>query len=199
MKARASSLFIILLFPAILLAQPQEVIDAYHLNSAIQSRNVEQVKENIKSKSNVNFQYNGRNALHTACNVGSLEIAKLLIDAGAEVNSISEEGVGRTALQMVTGRFDPANVPELVELLLQSGADPELARNIDQLPVFEAIDQGHVEALKSLLAHGASSDIRNSAGQNPLEYTDYLLTRGVSDEGTKLKLQAIKDLLMDNH
>lgn len=199
MKARAGSLCIILLFPALLLAQPQEVIDAYQLNSAIQSRNVEQVKENIKSKSNVNFQYNGRNALHTACNVGSLEIAKLLIDAGAEVNSISEEGVGRTALQMVAGRFDPANVPELVELLLQSGADPELARNIDQLPVFEAIEQGHVEALKSLLAHGAPTDIRNSAGQNPLEYTDYLLNRGVSDEGKKLKLQAIKDLLSDNH
>jgi len=62
----------------------------------------------------------------------------------------------------------------------------------------EVID-GHVEALKSLLAHGASTDITNSAGQNPLEYTDYLLTRGVSDEGTKLKLQAIKGLLMENH
>lgn len=197
MKARASSLGIIFLFPVILLAQPQEVIDAYHLNSAIQSRNVEQVKENIKSKSNVNFQYNGRNALHTACNVGSLEIAKLLIEAGAEVNSISEEGIGRTALQMVAGRFDPEDVPELVELLLQSGADPELARNIDQLPVFEAIEQGHVEALKSLLEHGASMDIRNSSGQGPVEYVDYLLTRGVSEEEMKFKLQAIKELLND--
>jgi len=188
-------LCLVLLVPAALLAQPQEVIDAYELNSAIQNGNVEKVKELIQNKSNVNFQYNGRNALHTACNKGNPEIAKLILDAGAEVNSISENDAGRTALQMVAGRMDPSNVPELIELLLQNGADPDLAKNIDQYPVFETINRGHVEALKLLLQHGASRDIKNSMGQGPLEYAEYLLNRGISDESMKKRLETMQKVL----
>ena len=195
MKIRTRILCFFLCVPAILWAQPQEVIDAYELNSAIQSKNVEKVKELIKSKSNVNFQYNGRNALHTACNVGNPEIAKLVIDAGVEVNSISEEGAGRTALQMVCGRIDPTHVPALVELLLQSGANPELAKNPDQFPVFECIGRGHVKALKALLEHGASTEIMNSMNQDPPDYADYLIDRGISDEGMKARLKEIQSLL----
>lgn len=194
-KARTNSLFLILLFPAMLLAQPQEVIDAYNLNSAIQSGNAEKVRESIKSESNVNFQYNGRNALHTACNKGNPEIAKLLIDAGAEINSISEEGAGRTALQMVCGSFDPENVPELVEELLLNGADPDLARDIDQYPLFESINRGHAEAVKLLLEHGASTSIINSMDQGPLEYANFLLKRGVSEPVYKENLKKIQSIL----
>lgn len=182
MKTLTLTVSLMLLVPALLMAQPPEVIDAYNLNSAIQSRNVEKVKESIKSKSNVNFQYNGRNALHTACNVGSPEIAKLILDAGAEVNSISENDAGRTALQMVCGRLDPENVPELLELLLENGADPELAKNKDQYPLFESINGAHVGAVKLLLEHGASTAIKNSMDQGPLEYVDYLINRGVNDK-----------------
>ena len=195
MKSRTKILCFFLCLPAILWAQPQKVIDAYELNSAIQSKNAEKVKKLIKSQSNVNFQYNGRNALHTACNVGNPEIAKLVIDAGVEVNSISEEGAGRTALQMVCGRIDPTHVLALVELLLQSGANPELAKNPDQFPVFESILRGHVEACKLLLEHGASTEIKNSMDLDPKEYAEYLLNRGISDEGMKTRLKEIQSML----
>lgn len=199
MKARTSSFSLLLLFPALLLAQPQEVIDAYELNSAIQSENVEKVKESIKSKTNVNYQFNGRNALHTACNKGNPEIASLILEAGVEINSISENGAGRTALQMVCGRVNSENVPELVELLLKHGADPDLTRDMDQYPLFESINRGHAEAVQLLLAHEASTSIRNTMDQGPLEYADFLLDRGVSDDGHKENLKKIQSILKNKH
>jgi len=95
---------LLILMPALLLAQPKEVIDTYNLNQAIVKQDANQVKELIAEGNDVNYQYNGRNALHTACDRDQEDIAALLIAAGAKVNSISEEGSGRTPLQFVTGQ-----------------------------------------------------------------------------------------------
>ena len=69
------------------------------------SKDVDQLKKLIKAGNDVNYQYNGRNALHTACDKDSPEMAAMVIAAGAEVNSFSEEGTGRNATPVCVRRL----------------------------------------------------------------------------------------------
>lgn len=193
MKTRVALSVLPLLVPFLLMAQPKEVIDAYNLNQAIVGNKMDELKKLIKEGSDVNYQYNGRSALHTACDKGYTEIAALLIKAGADVNAYSEEGAGRTPLQFAVG--DPMqDFPELADLLLKSGADPDLALNPDQLPLFEAINQAHPESVKLLLDNDASRDIENSMDHNPLEQVNYLIDRGVTDPGREESLKKIQTI-----
>lgn len=188
--------FILLLFvPALIFAQPKEVIDAYNLNQAIVGKDIDKLKSLIKDGSDVNYQYNGRNALHTACDEDSPEMVELILDAGADVNSFSEEGIGRSPLQFVVGDFMQDDSPELVEILLKGGADPNLTNNADIAPVFETIKNAHVESLKLLLEHGANTDIKNSMDYTPLEHVNYLIGRGNSDPKKLTDWQKIKATL----
>ena len=194
MKTRIMLSALLLLMPLLLLAQPKEVIDAYNLNQTIVGRKMDQLKQLIKEGNDVNYQYNGRNALHTACNKGYTDMAALLIEAGAEVNSMSEEGAGRTPLQFVTG--DPMeDFSVLTALLLKSGADPNLDLNPGQAPLFEAIGNAHAASVKVLLEHGAGTSIKNSMDLTPFEYVNYLIDRGVTDAERKSDWQEIKSLL----
>ncbi len=187
-------LIVLLLVPALLLAQSKAMIDANKLNQAILAKNTNELTKLIKNGGDVNYQYNGRNALHVACDKGYTDMAILIIEAGADVNAISEEGSGRTALQFAAG--DPMqDFPELVELLLKSGADPNLALNSDQKPLFEAIKRAHAESVRVLLEHGASTSDKNSRGQTPLDHVNYLIDRGVADPVWKTNMQKIKTLL----
>lgn len=189
------SLLLLFFVPTILLAQPKEVIDAYNLNQAIVGKDLDLVIKLIQEGGDVNYQYNGRNALHTACDKDLPEMVELILNAGADVNSMSEEGIGRTPLQFVLGDFMQDDSPELVELLLKGGADPNLAKNTDMLPVFEAIKNTHVESLKLLLEHGAKTDLKNSMDHTPLEHLNYLIERGVNDAKTQTDWQKIKVIL----
>lgn len=194
MKKVQFSVALLIFLPLVILAQPKEVIDAYNLNQAILSKNVDQLKQLIKEGGDVNYQYNGRNALHTTCDKGYTEMASLIIDAGADVNSYSEEGSGRTPLQIVCG--DPMeDFAQLTGLLLDKGADPNLTLNPDQLPLFVAIDNAHAESVKVLLEHEVSTELKNSMDQSPLEHVNYLIERGVTDAERQEKWQKIKNLL----
>jgi len=188
------ALSILMLLPALLLAQPQEVIDAYNLNQAILSKNTDELKKLIKEGGDVNYQYNGRNALHTACDKGYTEMASLIVEAGADVNSYSEEGIGSSPLQIVCG--DPMeDFSELAALLIANDADPNLTLNPDQAPLFVAIANAHAKSVKVLVEHGASTELKNSMDQSPLEHVNYLIERGVSDAERKANLQKINELL----
>ncbi len=59
---------------------------------------------------------------------GDLPVARLLLEAGAEVNRADAQG--RTALHYAAG----AGLPALVELLLEAGADPTIADAEGRLP-----------------------------------------------------------------
>ena len=90
-------------------------------------------------------------ALMFAARVGDLDSAKLLIGAGAEVNDADAWGVSATSLAAHSG------FREIVELLLEKGADPNAAA-----PGFsalhEAIMQRDERMVGALLAHGADAN-----------------------------------------
>src|SRR5690606_3067120 len=113
--------------------------------------------------------WGGLTALIFAAREGDIESAKLLIEAGADVNQTSE--FGWTPLLTATqNRFY-----RLGKCLLEQGADPNLANKSGWTPLYLATDNrnieggdyptrkpdmDHLEYTELLLAHGADPNLR---------------------------------------
>ena len=92
------------------------------LHTAVLTDDLDAVKQHIAARSNLNENdpFGGSSPLITASLFGKPEAAKLLIDAGADINFQNNDGA--TALH--TGAFFCR--PEIVKMLLENGADKSL-------------------------------------------------------------------------
>ena len=88
----------------------------------------------------------GENALHVVVFWGDLQAAKLLVEAGVDVNKHGEEGY--TPLHYACAYSGP----EMVEFLLRSGADPH-ARTEGDLPFTVARLHGNDENCEVVSAY----------------------------------------------
>lgn len=113
------------------------------------------IKEELALLSNkdlVNFINKGnkekRTALHfNALYAGNLEIAQLLIDNKADINS--QDSKGRTALQYAIS----ARKWDLAELLLKNGANPGLKDENDSSAENYLMERGEIEAYIKLYSY----------------------------------------------
>lgn len=97
-------------------------------------------------------------AFHTACINGRLDEAQLLLDKGANINSIVDD---QTLLTFAASR----NRIDLLRFLLAARADTELVNAAGRTPLHEAIHRNNVKPkvyylanIKYLLSHGAKVD-----------------------------------------
>jgi ankyrin repeat protein len=100
-------------------------VDYSTLNSAIQFGSVDVVKEVLEKGVNPNESKDGNYVLLSTCYAGGqYELAKLLLEFGADVN-VQRASNGLTALHIACGAIGDANYVkyEFVELLLDYGAD----------------------------------------------------------------------------
>ncbi len=100
---------------------------------------------------NKSIPHGGETALMFAARVGDLESAKLLVAAGANVNDADAWGVTATTLAAHSGFRD------LVEFLLDKGADPNLATP-GFTALHEAIMRRDAKMVEALLDHGADAN-----------------------------------------
>lgn len=103
----------------------------------------------------------------TASRYGHIKIVKLLIQYGAQVNVLD---IVYTPLHVAVKC--PSAKLELIELLLQNGADPEL-KDWDifgTTPLMNASTSGNTQIAKVLLDYGAKADSRNDFGRIALSF-----------------------------
>ena len=116
----------------------------------------------------------GFSGLHLAAFFGRVDIARLLLSRGAAVDRPAENSSGVTPLHSaVAGRS-----PEIVEMLVESGADIEARQQGGYTPLMGAAANGQRRVVEFLLGRGADTAQRSDAGQTA---RDLAAERGFGD------------------
>ena len=170
-------------------------------DSAMQG-NIDAVRSLLKQTVDVNAaQGDGMTALHWAVYRDDLEMARLLIQAGADLKAGTRVG-SITPLSFAARNGNGA----MIELLLKAGADTNLATGLGTTPLMQAAASGSVEAVKALLDHGADVNAKEAARQqtavmfaaalNRAPVVSLLASRGADLDITS-KIVAIKENFID--
>ena len=97
--------------------------------------------------------------LHWAARNGQVEIARMLIAGGADVDAV--DALGRTPLHVGVEH------PAIVELLLAGGASVDALDEFDNTPLHRAVRWERSVAL--LIEYGADVSARNAFRKSPLD------------------------------
>ncbi len=108
---------------------------------------------------------NDRTALHIAAELGHVKIAKLLLDAGADIHKTTV--FGESALHGV--RLFVKD-PEIVALLIDNGIDVNGVTRFGTTPLHAASLLGSTEIVNLLIAHGAAVNLADRRGLTPLHH-----------------------------
>jgi ankyrin repeat protein len=140
----------------------------------------------------------GHNALMAAAYYGHRSIVKILLEAGADPNLLSDGedglGYGMSALMFVAGSFFASNRAIIAKLLIAGGADLDLrGAGGKTAMMFAAVaGSGYQACVEILIEAGADLDLRNDRGHTVLTLVaatenysmfNLLLQAGASTEG----------------
>ncbi len=122
------------------------------------------VKELLKQNPDLIHAWSpdGWTALHL--NFNNLEMAKLLIDSGADLNLNSKNKLNATPLQGAAAN----NWIDLAKLYLSRGANVNCRSEEGGSPLHEAAGNGFVEFARLLIDNGADVNQRDDNGKTPL-------------------------------
>ena len=103
--------------------------------------------------------------LHIAWSRGDLEAAEIFLDAGADIARADK--LGRTALHFAASIG--TNL-ELIELLVNSGANVNAQSSGGETPLMKAISFDNADAARTLLEKGADPEIENTMNRNSYSF-----------------------------
>lgn len=116
----------------------------------------------------------GQFPLHTALSLGRLDLARRLLDAGADAGLST--GIGKLSplheLALGARGAAPKDVSEMVDSLVQRGAlvNAQTVRGATALHL--AVLGGDIALVRALLSHGADPGVADAAGEAPLQLAE---------------------------
>jgi serine/threonine-protein phosphatase 6 regulatory ankyrin repeat subunit B len=139
-------------------------INEQTIEMAINSNNLEKVKELIAQGADVNVRDSrGNTPLIQAIIQRKLLFVEILVSGGADVNAKDEDGQTPLHLAVLAGRKD------IVELLIAKGADVNVKSNTwDTTPLIAALRSGHEDIAQMLIVKGADVNGRGRGDYTPL-------------------------------
>jgi ankyrin repeat protein len=96
---------------------------------------------------------------------GHLEIARMLVEAGADVNRPSQNSIRVAPLHSAV---ESGSIP-LLDLLLSHGATPDAVEFLEATPLHSAAARGSREMVEKLLAAGADRKRKTKNGKTAAE------------------------------
>ena len=105
---------------------------------------------------------------------GNRELAKVLVDEGADVNTPSANAQKVAPLHAAAAVCDL----EMMRILLDRGADPDARQQMGYTPLHTAASRGDIEMAKLLLSYGGTRDTR---GEDGLSVGDVARQRGKNE------------------
>jgi len=144
------------------------------------------------------YIFAGDTALHVAAAAYQSEIARVLIDAGADVRAKNRHGYeplhAAAAGQPGSRRWNPPAQSKMVELLIAAGADPNATDKRGVTPLHIAVRTRCAAAVETLLGRGADRMFSNKNGSTPLKLARMNTGRGGSgsEEAKAQQLQILR-------
>jgi cytohesin len=137
-------------------------------------------------------EISGYTPLLTALSYSDIPMFKMILEDFHADPNISDLDAGFTALFRLSNS-SKEDKKELVDLLLEKGADVNKASIASKTPLMLAAQTGYLEMVKKLLAHGAHADARDRNNSNALRWMCQYL-----GEDDKNLIDEIVTLLVQN-
>jgi ankyrin repeat protein len=134
------------------------------LVSAAETGRVAEVRRLLTSGADLRTKKGAFTALTRASLFGQQHVVAVLLEAGANVNE-NDESVGTSLYLAVTANHDA-----LAQMLLERGADPNLAPSWGQSPLMVAAGQGDLPMVELLLRYRADPARRSRDGSTAATY-----------------------------
>ena len=134
-------------------------LGAQDIHSGALANDIDAVRRALGADADANsYNLSGFAPLHSAARSGNVDIARLLVENGANVNIRADKDKGRnedTPLHLATfnGHVD------MVNFLLKSGANPNAKNSFGQTPLADARVTLNAEMIRLLIRRGANPDV----------------------------------------
>jgi RNA polymerase sigma factor (sigma-70 family) len=109
--------------------------------------------------------HHGWTPLHLAAHYGHMEIVRLLVEHGADVNAVAQNSIGNTPISAAGW----SNHIDIVEYLLQNGAEVDIPNKWGSTALHRAVDASRVPLAELLLRHGADPLRPTGEGKTALD------------------------------
>ena len=161
------------------------------------------VEKLLKTGADANLQdENNLTPLHVALRKKWLELARILLEHGANPNAMDDRGQSALQLLLKPTNYDPTSHDDLIELLLECGANVNAQDEKGVTPLHLASRMGWFTIGQKLLDHGGNPNVQDSQGQTPLQFllmgskrTDWFrLAQHLLSHGADVNIPAIDNV-----
>jgi ankyrin repeat protein len=111
------------------------------------------------------YTADGFTALGLACYFGQYEVARYLIEQGADINLPSQNGFNVYPIHSAAA----GNYTDILRLLIESGAQVNVKQQAGSTPLHAAAQYGNLDMLIILLENGADVNVRMEGGKLPAD------------------------------